>query len=50
MILKQISAFILRELSAGNFVQNLGFYTLLVLLIWILIVQFKQVSQKYRLN
>ena len=50
MTLNQISAFILRELSAGNLIQNIGFYTLVALLVWILAVQFKHVSQKYRVN
>ena len=50
MTLRQIGSFILRELSAGNFVQNIGFYTLLVLLIWIVVVQFNKISQKYQVN
>jgi len=50
MNLKHIAGVILRQLSAGNFFQNLGFYTLLVLLVWIFAVQFKQLSQKYRVN
>lgn len=50
MTLKQISAFILRELSAGNFIQNIGFYTLIVLLVWVVAVQLKQLPQKYRVN
>ena len=50
MTLRQIVAFILRQFSAGNFIQNIGFYTLLVLLVWIFAVQFKQLSQKYRVN
>lgn len=50
MTLKQIGGFILRQLSAGNFVQNIGFYTLLVLLIWVFVVQFSEISQKYQVN
>jgi hypothetical protein len=50
MTLKQILGFVLRELSAGNFIQNIGFYTLLAVLIWILAVQLNEVSQKYRVN
>jgi len=50
MTLRQIIAFILRQLSAGNLIQNIGFYTLLVLFAWVLTVQLKQISQKYRVN
>ena len=50
MTLKQVLDFVLREMSAGNFIQNIGFYTLLVLLIWIFAVQFNGVSRKYRVN
>jgi hypothetical protein len=50
MTLRQIVGFILRQLSAGNLIQNIGFYTLLVLFAWVLAVQFKQISQKYRVN
>jgi hypothetical protein len=50
MTLKQIASFIFRQLSAGNFIQNIGFYTLLVLVVWILAVQLNEVSQKYKVN
>jgi len=50
MTFKQIIHFIMNELSAGNFLQNVGVYTLLVLLIWIVAVQFKQQSGKYRIR
>jgi hypothetical protein len=42
--------FILGELSAGDFSQNLGFYTLLILIAWIIFSQFKQKSGRYRTN
>ncbi|MDR3693347.1 hypothetical protein [Mucilaginibacter sp.] len=48
MTFNQIFHFILNELSAGNLPQNIGVYTLLVLLVWIVVVQFKQQSGKYR--
>jgi hypothetical protein len=48
MAFKQFIQFILNELSAGNLLQNIGVYTLLVLLAWIVAVQFKQQSGKYR--
>jgi hypothetical protein len=50
MILRQVVNFIFKELSAGNFFQNLGIYTLLVLLAWIVSVQFKQHSEKYKVD
>jgi hypothetical protein len=50
MTLKQIGDFILKELSAGNFIQNIGFYTVLVLLAWIITTQFSEISHKYRVN
>jgi hypothetical protein len=50
MTLKQIAGFIFRQLSAGNFIQNIGFYTLLVLLVWIIAVQFNKASGKYKIN
>jgi len=50
MTLRQLIGFSLRQLSAGNFIQNIGFYTLLVLFAWIFAIQFKQLSQKYRMN
>jgi hypothetical protein len=50
MTLKHIFHFILDELSAGNIIQNLGFYTLFTLLIWVVLVQFKQKAGKYRVN
>jgi hypothetical protein len=50
MNLRQIGGLILRQLSAGNLFQNIGFYTLLALFAWIFTVQFKQISQKYRVN
>ncbi|BAU53003.1 hypothetical protein [Mucilaginibacter gotjawali] len=48
MTFSQIFHFILKELSAGNLLQNIGVYTLLVLLAWIVIIQFKQQDAKYR--
>ena len=48
MTFYQIIHFILNELSAGNLFQNIGVYTLLVLLAWIVAVQFKQLAAKYR--
>jgi hypothetical protein len=49
-MLSQLSRFILDELSAGSFFQNIGFYTLLALFAWVVIVQFKQKSGKFRIN
>jgi len=49
-MLNQFTYFILQELSAGSFSQNVGFYTLISLLIWIIVVQFKYRSRKYRVN
>ena len=48
MTFSQIFHFILNELSAGNLLQNIGVYTLLALLAWIVAVQFKQHSGRYR--
>ncbi len=42
--------FILDELSAGSFAQNIGFYTLFVLLAWIVVVQIKYKSGKFGVN
>ena len=50
MIPNLFMRFILNELSAGSFSQNLGFYTIAVLLVWIIIVQFKQKTGKYKIN
>jgi hypothetical protein len=50
MTLKQILDFIYRELSAGDFIQNIGFYTLLALFVWIFAVQFSEILNKYRVN
>jgi hypothetical protein len=41
---------ILNELSAGNMLQNIAFYSLLVLLIWVVAVQFKQHPGKFRIR
>jgi hypothetical protein len=48
MTFNQIIQFILSELSAGNLLQNIGVYTLLILLAWVVSVQLKQQSGKYR--
>jgi len=48
MTLSQVFHFILKELSAGSLLQNIGVYTLLVLLVWVVAVQFKQHSARYR--
>ena len=48
MTFNQIIQFILSELSAGNLLQNIGVYTLLILLAWVVAVQLKQQSGKYR--
>lgn len=48
MIINGIFERLFRELSAGNFIQNLGFYTLIVLLAWILVVLFKLNTSKYK--
>jgi len=48
MTYSHIIHFILNELSAGNLLQNIGFYTLLALLVWIVVVQFKQHSGRFR--
>ena len=38
---------ILNQLSAGNALQNVGFYTLMILLIWIVSVQFRYKAESY---
>jgi len=50
MALKQFFHFVLKQLSAGNLLQNLGFYALLALLIIVVAVQLKEKSNKYRVN
>jgi len=50
MMLNLFIRFILNQLSAGGFSQNLGFYKIAILLLWIIIVQFKQKSGKYKIN
>jgi len=50
MSLKQIFHILLSQFSAGSLVQNLGFYTLFALLIWIVSVQFKERAGKYKIN
>ncbi len=50
MTLKQILDFVARELSVGDLIQNIGFYTLLALLVWIFAVQFSEILDKYRVN
>lgn len=37
----------LNELSAGNALQNVGFYTLMILLVWIISVQFNHRAERY---
>jgi hypothetical protein len=49
-MLSQFVHFISGELSTGNFLQNLGFYTLLILLAWIIVVQFRQKAGRFRIN
>jgi hypothetical protein len=49
-MLNQFFRFVLGELSAGNFFQNVGFYTLLILFAWVIKVQFKQKSGRYKIN
>ncbi len=50
VMLKEVIRFILNKLSAGNFFQNIGFYTLILLIAWVVLVQFKQRSERYRIN
>jgi hypothetical protein len=50
MILNQILRFIADEFSAGGFFQNVGFYTVAVLFVWIITAQFKEKSSRYRVN
>ncbi|WP_262713309.1 hypothetical protein [Mucilaginibacter frigoritolerans] len=41
---------IINQLSAGNYTQNIGFYTLLVLLAWVWVQQLKQKEADYHIN
>ena len=41
---------VLDELSVGSVSQNIGFYTLLILLAWIVVVQIKYKSGEVRVN
>ncbi|WP_259071141.1 hypothetical protein HDF24_23865 [Mucilaginibacter sp. X4EP1] len=50
MNLTHIINLLANQLSAGNFSQNIGFYTLLVLLAWIWVVQLKHKASGYRIN
>jgi hypothetical protein len=50
MALKHFFHFILKEISAGTFWQNLAFYTLLALLVIVAAIQLKEKSNKYRVN
>jgi len=49
-MLSQFIRFISGELSTGNVLQNIGFYTLLILLAWVIIVQFKQKAERFHVN
>jgi hypothetical protein len=49
-MLSQLIRFISGELSTGNFLQNIGFYTSLILLAWVIKVQFKQKAERFRVN
>jgi hypothetical protein len=50
MTLNQALQFIFNEFSVGNFTQNIGFYTLLSLIIWIVVFQFQHKSRKFRVD
>jgi hypothetical protein len=50
MAFKEILYFILRQLSAGSVLQNIGFYALMILLIGIVSTQFKSPIHKYHTN
>jgi hypothetical protein len=49
-MLNRLLHFVFDELSAGSFSQNIGLYTILILLAWIVFSQFKQKSGRFRTN
>jgi hypothetical protein len=50
VVLENISGFISHELSVGSLFQNIGFYLLFALSIWILVAQFKYKAQMQQFN
>ncbi|TWI94044.1 hypothetical protein JN11_04861 [Mucilaginibacter frigoritolerans] len=50
MNLSEVMSLIINQLSAGNYTQNIGFYTLLVLLAWVWVQQLKQKEADYHIN
>jgi hypothetical protein len=50
MTLNHFIHFALTEISAGGFFQNIGFYALVALLAWVVAVQIKTKSGRYRVN
>ncbi len=50
MTFREVIHFILNELSAGTFLQNIAFYALLILLTGVVVSQFRQFFHKYKVN
>ena len=50
MAFREILDFTERQISAGSFLQNLAFYSLIVLFIGMVSSQFRQHLQKYKIS
>lgn len=50
MAFREILNFTARQLSAGSFLQNLAFYSLIILLVGMVSSQFRQHLHKYKVS